>query len=63
MAEPQDMIVPLLREMREEIKRVREEMHLGFSNVGKRLEKIDSAQKIIQIRYDRRHIAVETDHR
>ncbi len=38
MAEPEDMIVPMLRQMRAE-------MHDGFESVNKRLDKLEAAQK------------------
>jgi archaellum component FlaC len=49
MADPKDMIVPMLQEMRkdlhEEFRDVREEMRGGFRKVNERLDDIESAQK------------------
>jgi hypothetical protein len=44
MAEPENIIVPLLREMRAEITDLRQEMNVRFSSVENRLTKIDEAQ-------------------
>ena len=44
MAEPENMIIPLLREIRAEITDLRQEMNSRFSSVDNRLAKIDEAQ-------------------
>ncbi len=44
MAEPENMIVPLLREMRAEITDLRNHMDARFGDVENRLKKIDEAQ-------------------
>ena len=44
MNEPKDMVVPLLREMREELRAVRDDMRKGFEAVNKRLETIEGRQ-------------------
>lgn len=48
MAEPKDMIVPMLREMREESAELRGEMKKRFDHVDARLEKIEGRQKNYQ---------------
>lgn len=45
MADPEDMIVPLLRQIREEASEFREETQAGFKGVNDRLDKIDERQK------------------
>ena len=52
MPEPEDMVMPMLREMREELRKRFDGVSKEFSGVGKRfdgvdqrLEKIESAQK------------------
>jgi hypothetical protein len=44
MAEPENIVIPLLREMRAEITDLRQEMNARFSSVENRLTKIDEAQ-------------------
>jgi hypothetical protein len=41
MTEPRDMIIPLLREMRDE-------MHAGFTRVEERLTRIEASQKSLR---------------
>ena len=41
MAEPEDMIMPMLREMRGEIGETRKEMHELFGGVDVRLERME----------------------
>ena len=45
MAEPADMIVPMLRELREDIRGFREEAAGEFKSVNDRLERIEGRQK------------------
>ena len=45
MAEPEDMIIPMLREMRAEIRDFKTEMKEGFAAVEKRFDSIDDLQK------------------
>ena len=45
MAEPQDMIMPMLREMREDINNRFDNVDKRFDTVDQRLAKIDSSQK------------------
>ncbi len=44
MADPEDMIMPMLRTIREDIRQVREETSAEFAKVDQRLRKIESAQ-------------------
>jgi hypothetical protein len=46
--EPENMIIPLLREMRGDIGEVRKEMHERFTQVEQRLDKLESSQKTIR---------------
>ncbi len=41
MAEPQDMIVPLLREMRADIAASRDDVRAGFATINARLDKLE----------------------
>ncbi|MEP3438547.1 MAG: hypothetical protein ABJN75_17460 [Hoeflea sp.] len=45
MTEPKDMIVPMLKEIRSEVREFRTEMKDDFSAVHKRLETIEGRQK------------------
>ena len=45
MAEPKDLVMPILREIRAEIRDHRTETHEGFRDVNARLEKIEARQK------------------
>lgn len=45
MAEPKDLVMPMLREIRAEIRDHRAETHEGFRGVDARLEKIEARQK------------------
>ena len=51
MAEPQDMIVPLLREMRTE-------MHTGFERIDRKLEEHDARFDKLERRFDNLREAV-----
>tara|TARA_R110002020_G_scaffold243498_2_gene457048 strand:+ start:22971 stop:23222 length:252 start_codon:yes stop_codon:yes gene_type:complete len=45
MTEPKDMIVPMLKEIRSEVKAGFDEMEKCFNDVDKRLETIEGRQK------------------
>jgi septation ring formation regulator EzrA len=45
MAEPKDMIVPMLKEMREETREFRHETGKRFDKVDQRLDRIEGRQK------------------
>ncbi|MCD7110350.1 hypothetical protein LRX75_15015 [Rhizobium sp. DKSPLA3] len=46
--EPESMILPLLREMRGEIREQFGQVHERLENVEKRLDKLESGQKTIR---------------
>lgn len=52
MTEPSDMILPLLREMREETRRsfaeLREEMHRRFEGVDGRFDEVDARLRAVE---------------
>ena len=45
MAEPKDMIIPMLREMRKEMSGFQDENRKEFKEIKQHLERIDSKQK------------------
>ena len=45
MAEPDDMIIPMLRQMRDEANAFQKDMRDEFEKVNKRLDKLEAAQK------------------
>ncbi len=45
MAEPKDLVLPILREIRADVREVRTEMNERFAVVDAKLEKIDARQK------------------
>lgn len=46
--EPADMIMPMLREMRGEMREMRSDMQVQFDEVRQRLDKLESGQKTIR---------------
>ncbi len=46
--EPVDMIMPMLREMRGEMREIRDELNQRFVRVEQQLDKLESGQKTIR---------------
>ena len=59
MAEPKDLIVPMLREIRMEMSERFDGVSKRFDGIDKRLESIDGAAEELSQRSDRRHHDVE----